>query len=71
MKYKNTTISILSILYLEIMFHLLVFKTFDYKDICYLLLFSILSSIFIDLITSLFTKKVNKWLYILINCFLN
>jgi lipoteichoic acid synthase len=66
MKFKNFFITLFFILYSEIIYHIYVFKTFSFESVCYIILFSILTSIFIDLISSLFSKKVNKWFLIFI-----
>lgn len=71
MKYKKMLIIFLNILYLELIYHLFIFNSFKLKHIFLITIFTVLSTIFIDLITSLFTKKVNKWLMIIINCFLS
>lgn len=69
-KYNKIIISLINILYLELIYHLFVFKTFEFKSILFITLFSLLTSLFIDLITSLFNKKLNKWLFIGINAFI-
>lgn len=71
MKYKKMLIVFLNLLYLELIYHLFIFNSFKLKHIFLITIFTVLSTIFIDLITSLFTKKVNKWLMIIINCFLS
>ena len=71
MKYKKMLIIFLNLLYLEFIYHLFIFNSFKLKHIFLITIFTVLSTIFIDLITSLFTKKVNKWLMIIINCFLS
>lgn len=71
MKYKKMLIIFLNLLYLELIYHLFIFNSFKPKHIFLITIFTVLSTIFIDLITSLFTKKVNKWLMIIINCFLS
>lgn len=69
-KYNKIIISLINILYLELIYHLFVFKTFEFKSILFITLFSLLTSLFIDLITSFFNKKLNKWLFIVINAFI-
>ncbi|MCI6764017.1 sulfatase-like hydrolase/transferase [bacterium] len=69
-KYNKIIISLINILYLELIYHLFVFKTFELKSILFITLFSLLTSLFIDLITSFFNKKLNKWLFIGINAFI-
>ena len=69
-KYNKIIISLLNILYLELIYHLFVFKNFEFKSILFITLFSLLTSLFIDLITSFFNKKLNKWLFIGINAFI-
>lgn len=71
MKYKKMLIIFLNLLYLELIYHLFIFNSFKLKHIFLITIFTVLSTIFIDLITSLFTKKINKWLMIIINCFLS
>lgn len=71
MKYKKMLIIFINLLYLEFIYHLFIFNSFKLKHIFLITIFTVLSTIFIDLITSLFTKKVNKWLMIIINCFLS
>lgn len=71
MKYKKMLIIFLNLLYLEFIYHLFIFNSFKLKHIFLITIFTVLSTIFIDLISSLFTKKVNKWLMIIINCFLS
>lgn len=71
MKYKKMLIIFLNLLYLELIYHLFIFNSFKLKHIFLITIFTVLSTIFIDLITSIFTKKVNKWLMIIINCFLS
>ena len=53
------------VLFLEFLYHLLIFKNFSIKELFYITIFSILFSLFINLITSLFGKKINKWLLII------
>ena len=69
-KYNKIIISLINILYLELIYHLFVFKNFEFKSILFITLFSLLTSLFIDLITSFFNKKLNKWLFIVINAFI-
>lgn len=69
-KYNKILISLINILYLELIYHLFVFKNFEFKSILFITLFSLLTSLFIDLITSFFNKKLNKWLFIGINAFI-
>jgi lipoteichoic acid synthase len=64
MNYKKMIISFINVLYLETIYHLYVFKSFDGKNLFYILIFSLLTSLFIDLISSLFNKKINKWFFI-------
>lgn len=71
MKYKKMLIIFLNLLYLEFIYHLFIFNSFKLKHTFLITIFTVLSTIFIDLISSLFTKKVNKWLMIIINCFLS
>lgn len=67
---KKFLISFSVILFLEFLYHILIFNSFNIKEIIYITLFSIQFSLFFDLITSLFSNKVNKWLLIIILTFL-
>ena len=69
-KYNKIIISLINILYLELIYHLFVFKTFEFKSILFITLFALLASLFIELITSFFNKKLNKGLFIGINAFI-
>ena len=64
-------IGFINIIYLEFIYHIFVFKSFNFISIFFIMLFSLLFSLFIDLITSLFNNKVNKWLFIILNIFLS
>lgn len=65
-------INYLYILYLEFTYHFLVFKTLSLKSFIYILLFSLLPTIFINIITSIIdNERVNKYLNIFINIFLS
>lgn len=70
MKQQKFILTFLTILYLEIIYHLFTFKSFLIKDIIYISIFTLLVSIFIDLITSFFKHKNNKIFYISIVIFL-
>lgn len=70
MNYKKFLISLMNYLYLEIIYHLFVFKMFEFKSVFYIIMFSVLTSFFVDLITSIFNKKFNKWFFIAINAFI-
>ena len=70
MKQQKFILTFLTILYLEIIYHLFTFKSFLIKDIIYISIFTLLVSIFIDLITSFFKHKNNKRFYISIVIFL-
>lgn len=70
MNYKKFLITYTLLFYLEVIYHLLVFKTFDFKSIVFLILFTLVNTLFIDIITSILNKKINKWIYILINIFI-
>ena len=59
------------ILFLEFLYHLLIFKSFNIKEILFITLFSLLFSLFLDLLTSLFSKKINKWLLIILLFFIS
>lgn len=64
MNYKKMILTFGLTLYFETVYHLLVFKYFSIKSILFILIFSLISSIFIDLITSLFNKNINKCFFI-------
>lgn len=65
-------INYIYILYLEFTYHFLVFKTLSLKSFIYILLFSLLPTIFINIITSIIdNEKINKYLNIFINIFLS
>ena len=65
---KKFIFNLLLILFLEFNYHYFVFKIFDIKSILFIVLFSILNTLFIDIITSIFkSDKINKWFNILIN----
>lgn len=70
MKYKKISLIFLIILYLEFIYHLFVFKSFDIKSIYFIIIFAFLASVFIDLITNLFSHKKNKLLFMVIVVFL-
>ena len=70
MNKKKIFISFLLLFYLELIYHLLVFKSFDLKSMIYILIFLVINSLFLDIITSLFNKKINKWMYIIFNIFI-
>ena len=63
---KKLFISFGTIIYFELLYHILIFKSFNIKELFFIILFSLVFSIFVDLITSLFGKSVNKWLFIII-----
>ena len=67
---KKTIISFVIVLYLELLYHLSIFKSFNLKEIFFITIFSLVFSLFINLITSLFSKRINKWLYIFLLSFL-
>ncbi len=58
------------VIFLEFLYHILIFNEFHFKEIFYTFIFSLLFSLFIDLFTSLFSKKINKWLLIIVLGFL-
>lgn len=70
MKCKKISLIFLILLYLEFIYHLFVFKTFEIKSIIFIIIFSFLTSVFIDLITNLFSHKINKLILIGIIIFL-
>ena len=69
---KNYVTNLLNILYLEIIYHILIFKTFTLNEVLFILLFSLINTLLIDITCSLTKNKtVNKWLNIIINSFLS
>ena len=60
-----------TILFLEFLYHLLIFKSFNIKEALFITIFSLLFSLFLDLLTSLFSKKINKWLLIILLFFIS
>ena len=69
---KNYMINLLNILYLEIIYHILIFKSFSINEMLFILLFSLINTLFIDIICSITkNKNINKWLNIFINSFLS
>lgn len=68
-KYKLLIFTIVTIIYLEIIFSLTLFKTITWNFI-YTILFSIMTSLFLYLIATLFKKSlINKILYIFLMVF--
>lgn len=69
---KNYVTNLLNILYLEIIYHILIFETFTLNEVLFILLFSLINTLLIDITCSLTKNKtVNKWLNIIINSFLS
>ena len=66
MNYKKIALSFSLLLYLEIVYHLFVFKAVTIKDLGFILIFTLLSSLFLDLITNFFKHRSNKYFYIII-----
>ena len=69
MKYKKNLLIFLIILYLEITYHIFVFKSFSIKSLFFITIFSLFVSIFVDLITNLFNHKKNKSFFMIIIIF--
>ena len=67
---KKFFFALIIILFLEFIYHFSIFKTLSLKEAFYITIFSIVTAIFIDIITSLFGKGLNKWLFIIIMCFI-
>lgn len=63
---KKNCIILATILYLEFLYHYVIFKGFNIKEIMFITIFSTLFTLFIDIITSLFKRGFNKWLLVLI-----
>ena len=69
---KNYVTNLLNILYLEIIYHILIFKTFTLNEVLFILLFGLINTLLIDITCSLTKNKtVNKCLNIIINSFLS
>jgi len=66
MNYRKIILTFLIIFYLEMVYHFATFNVLGFKSFLFIILFTILSSIGIDILTNLFTHKINKWLYITI-----
>lgn len=67
---KKYFVSLFIVLYLEFLYHFVIFKTISVKEIFYIILFCIVFTLLIDIITSLFPKTANKWILIVLLCFL-
>lgn len=68
---KNYIINILTILYLEITYHILIFKTINIKEIFYITIFTIINTLIIDIISNITNNKtINKYLNLIINTFI-
>lgn len=66
---KKLGLTFLITLYLEAVFHFTVFKTINFKEAFYIILFTITFSMFINLLSSFFKLKINKWIFIILNIF--
>jgi len=64
MNFKKISLTFIVLLYFETIYHLFVFKALELKSIFFIIIFTLLSSIFIDIITNLFKHKNNKYFYI-------
>ncbi|NLL01858.1 MAG: sulfatase-like hydrolase/transferase [Mollicutes bacterium] len=71
MKNKKLYITFAIIFYLELVYHIFIFNSFQLKDIFYISLFTLFVSIVIDILTSLFNHKTNRILFIIIILLLN
>lgn len=67
---KRYFVSLMTVLYLEFLYHIVIFKGFSIKDIFYIILFCILFTLFLSIISGLLPKKVNKWFLIILLCLL-
>lgn len=68
---KNYIINILTILYLEITYHILIFKTINIKEIFYITIFTLINTLIIDIISNITNNKtINKYLNLTINTFI-
>lgn len=69
---KNYILNLINIIYLELIYHILIFKEFNITELIFIILFSIINTLFIDIISSLTkNKSFNKWFNIFINSFLS
>lgn len=66
MDYKKPLLLFISLLSLETIIHIYLFGSFQFKQTVFLILFTLISTIFFELITSMINKKINKILYIFI-----
>lgn len=65
---KNIIINTIFILYLEIIYHILIFSNIDTKEIIYITIFSIINTLFIDIISNITNNKtINKYINLIIN----
>lgn len=65
---KNYIINLLTILYLEITYHILIFKNITTKELIYTFIFTIINTLLIDIISNITNNKnINKYLNLLIN----
>ncbi len=66
MKNKKMFIIFSILMYLELVYHFFIFKTFDFKSFFFTLIFTFFTSYFIHLISNLFSYKINKYIMHLI-----
>lgn len=66
MNYKKIGLSFLILFYLEMVYQFFVFKNVEIKNISYILIFTLLSSLVIDLLTNLLKHKNNRRFFIII-----
>ncbi len=65
---KNIIINTIFILYLEIIYHILIFSNINTKEIIYITIFSIINTLFIDIISNITNNKtINKYINLIIN----
>lgn len=65
---KNIIINTIFILYLEIIYHILIFNNINIREIIYITIFSIINTLFIDIISNITNnKKINKYINLIIN----
>lgn len=67
---KNYIINLITILYLEIAYHLLVFNNLNLKETIYITLFTLINTLIIDILCNLFNKNINKYINLILNIFL-
>ena len=70
MREQKLKLTFIILLYLEIIYHLFTFKSLDITSFLYITIFTLFTSLFIDLITNLFMHKNNRRSFLIIITFL-